>query len=206
MTAVLAMHPSQEIAKAVEEQHPRDNASDPAIFRRRRYAYTIEELRYIRRLAPLESLPRSLVRTPQSSHPPQMHYALLLTDAAKEMLLNLAAERQFTTYACKFADDDSDLDLDSDSEDDSDEVDEFVTLDLVAGSIVDDLGVKLPVSQFIDRVMTPNNSFAFCFTLYTNYELNRAPSSEDIEKIQSYLGLIDRPFWYPNAFRFQWVE
>ncbi|KAJ3558777.1 hypothetical protein NM688_g728 [Phlebia brevispora] len=193
------------------EPHAHDKISDP-IFKRRRYRYTLEELYYISSISPLESLPHSLVPTPESRHPPQMHYALVLTDAVRERLLCLAEERQCIVYMCKFSDGDED---DEDDEDDydaleplSDKVNELATLSLLATTIVADLDVNLSGldGELVNFIMTPSDIYTYGFTFYTNYELNRPPSNADIEKVRTYLGLTQEPLWYPNTLNFDWVE
>lgn len=81
---------------------------------------------------------------------------------------------------------------------------EPTTMDLAAAVIFRELGVSTSGMTFVDAVLTPEYSLAFCITLYTNYELHRTPpSQDDIDRVQKRLGLTGKPQWWPDD-EFSW--
>lgn len=85
-------------------------------------------------------------------------------------------------------------------------IDEYMTMDLAADLVLQELGITLPQGDFVHTVFTANEPLAYCFTLYTNYELNKTlPSKDDIERIRKHLGLDGRPQWWPDYY-FEWFE
>ncbi|KAJ3558604.1 hypothetical protein NM688_g827 [Phlebia brevispora] len=197
----------QEVLKT-KKPKSRSKASDP-IFRRRNYPYSCAETAYIRKLGPLQKLPRSLVPTRQSPCPPTMHFALVITDAAKELLLKKAEENGETYYDYKLVfppDFDPDEPLLHPPTREKDCINETFTMDFAASYILKELGIRLAVEQYIDRIAAPTGHLTFGFTLCTNYEMDQLPTLDEIEKVRSYLGIEFPARWYPNGSRFEWVN
>ncbi|KAJ3558778.1 hypothetical protein NM688_g729 [Phlebia brevispora] len=155
-----------------------------------------QERAHIRSLAPLEGLPLTLVPTRKSPRPPILRYAWVFTETAKERLMRKAEERGILRHKRRLIFppdyDENDPDL-YPAEEIEDGVDEPLTMELAACALLKDIGVKLPVRHYVTTVSTPTDPYAAGLTLYTNYEFNKRPTDEDIEKIRSYLGFTDEP-------------
>lgn len=83
---------------------------------------------------------------------------------------------------------------------------ESATMEHAAELVLRELGVSTYGMTFVDAVLTPDDWLAYCITLYTNYELDRTPpSQDDIERVQKRLGLTGKPQWWPDTY-FQWFD
>ena len=99
-----------------------------------------------------------------------------------------------------------------DDEDDEEEakgrraINEFATMDYAASRILRGLEIVLPIPQNLTLALTSTgrNYYGYCFTLFSNYNLDKSlPSAEEIKRIQTEFKFKCDPQWWP-AFDFQW--
>ncbi|KAF7794058.1 hypothetical protein EIP86_005187 [Pleurotus ostreatoroseus] len=172
--------------------------SDP-IFRPRRRPYTSKELKYIGSLAPLDMLPPTLRRSRTNRSPPMMHFGWIVGDESKARLMDKAHETQCYFYVY------DEVFLEEKGAQGPLLLDELDTMEGAAEDIIEGLGIKLPILQLVDGVLTgAERGYKTCFNLFTNRQLDQnLPSEEDIERIREELRFEGKPGWWP-AFDFSW--
>lgn len=165
-----------------------------------------QEWSYICSLMPLNALPPTLRPTSRSRRPPTMRFAWIINETAKARLLERAHQSpEHVAYENARDNEDDECIERHCPPGEHVHIMEPMTMVCAAELIFEDLGVSLPRS-LVGMVSTADESLAFCLTLYTNYELDKAlPSQDDIERIRERLGFEGKPQWWPNS-RFGWFD
>ena len=171
-----------------------------------------KELEHIASIAPLDDLPPSLRRTSTNRRPPEVYFGWLIDDDATAVLMAKAHETQCCVYTYDEDRDEGD-DYDEDDDDDDEEepkgrrvIHEFGSMDCAAIHILRGMEIALPVPQNLTLALTTTgrNYYGYCFTLFTNYTLDKSlPSAEEIKRIQEELKFKCDPQWWP-AWEFEW--
>lgn len=136
-----------------------------------------------------------------------MYYGWFLDDEVKNHFLREAHDRKVEVFNKGLAIPD---DYDSDGDDaysvpEEDVVDEIDSMNEAVLEIFQELGLKFPTTMFINYVATAGRR-ADALTLYTNYDLQKSPSMEDIEKARVHFGFPCKASWFPKGVLFTWVD
>lgn len=85
-------------------------------------------------------------------------------------------------------------------------VDKFVTAEIVAGRLTEQLGVKLPLRYRLHAVFGPGGKLATAFALYDNYQRAKKPCVTDVEKVKELFGFEGDSLWYPSIHGLHWRD
>ncbi|KAL6301000.1 hypothetical protein BKA93DRAFT_881533 [Sparassis latifolia] len=185
--------------------------------------FSLQRLREIQQLPAFDTLPRILIPSSKLEiKPPVLHYAWI-TDRFESKLFqhakdhNLPIMRSSKTH----------MKYDSDDEYCSDEDDEYDSDELEKGLTANDLdpeedGIgyyqllqdaavfvlkELNLSwapDLIDVTSSLNCRDSLILSVFTNYELARAPSPKSVEALRLWLEEPDQPKWYLDEMDYKW--
>ena len=179
---------------------------------------------------PLPILPRSLIPDlDERWKPPVFYYGWSIGDL-RPRLLQFAEEHDLNAYrhtAIVYERGSSWKDSDTgeapfrgswwteDDEDDEEEeeedrlvVDELDSAQNALWAMVQEAGVRVAHLQIYHRPFrirgVLHDPSDLAISIYSNYELERAISEEDVEKVQKHLGIQEKPAWYVSNVNATW--
>ncbi len=79
-------------------------------------------------------------------------------------------------------------------------------MEMVVDTLITDLGIRIPVRQFVNLALLGDRRGTPCLTLYTNHTKALLPVDQDVRKLADSLGLTDQPHWYPCRINFEWDD
>ncbi|KAL6300998.1 hypothetical protein BKA93DRAFT_930570 [Sparassis latifolia] len=180
--------------------------------------FPLQRLREIVVLPPFDTLPRILIPSPYSElKPPVMHCGWVVNQSklfqyAKDRNLPiLCNSRTHMKDADKDYDDDAGFDTDESEESltardlnpEEDLVGYYVLLQTTVQLVVEDL--KLPWASGLLSITSPLNADGpVILSLFTNYDLARAPSSKSVEVLRLWLEQPEQPKWYLDEMNYKW--
>lgn len=130
-----------------------------------------------------------------------MHYGWLLSKSVQEDLIHRAEEQDLVEYFGKLVWDP----VLRETHEVDDGINRPLTMEMVVDALVTDLGVRIPVTNFINLALTgPDCWGTLCLTLYSNHTKALLPNDQDVRKLADALGLTDAPHWYPCFLDFAW--
>ena len=178
---------------------------------------------------PLPSLPRSLIPDLNKQwKPPVLYYGWSIGDLLPK-LLQFAEEHNLNVYThtaivpepapvwdnsdpavvalrgCLWTEDDED---EEEEEEDELVVREFESAQNALWAMAREAGVDVSHLRYWDRPFrfqgVLHDPPSLAISLYSNYELERATPEEDIEKVQKYIGIQEKPAWYVSNLNPEW--
>ncbi|KAF7795909.1 hypothetical protein EIP86_007076 [Pleurotus ostreatoroseus] len=178
------------------------------IFLERDTTYSQEEYDYIQSLLPLRSLPMSLIPTDEDPRRPLINFGWVLPEFVKERLHQRAAKLNCVRYSYRRI---PNPNYDSRSLGCPrtllvpEQIDECKTFELALRSILEEIGVDLPIEKSITLVLAPSSPCDQLFlALFTNHDLDDLPSDAVIQAIRKEFKFTEPPYWYPSAYDFDW--
>ncbi|KAH9934616.1 hypothetical protein B0H21DRAFT_77859 [Amylocystis lapponica] len=153
-----------------------------------------EDMPCVAATVPEVTLPRILIpHRGRKLRPPILHYGW--TGSVSPMLLKYAKEHNLTqTLKC-----DKDLKVKR--------TDTFLSRRAALFDIMEKHGLSRPRPCTIQIVGSLNAGTNIAIiSLYTNYELHKAPSDEFVDALQKVLGEEDRPRWFIGLTKNTWVS
>ncbi|GBE78603.1 hypothetical protein SCP_0114920 [Sparassis crispa] len=166
--------------------------------------FPLQRLREIQQLPAFDTLPRILIPSSKLEiKPPVLHYAWI-TDRFESKLFqhakdhNLPIMRSSKTHM-KY---DSDDEYCSD-EDEEDSIGYYQLLQDTAVFVLKELNLSW-APDLIDITSSLNCRDSLILSVFTNYELARAPSPKSVEALRLWLEEPDQPKWYLDEMDYKW--